>query len=78
MKACILVGVESDSARAAQRLALLPGVVDAFPVLGRKEVVVRADVRSMHQLADLLDRTSGTTGVVVSESLLEIPQVVRD
>lgn len=77
MKACVLAAVESDPAKVADGIAGVPGVLDAFPVLGRREVVVRAEVRNMSHLAHLLDRISASKGVIVSETLLEIPQVAQ-
>jgi hypothetical protein len=75
MKACILVAVRARPGLIAESTVHLPGVVDAFPVRKRMEVVVRAEVRGMAHLAELLDRLSGLEGVIVSETLLEIPQV---
>ena len=77
MRACILVAVRSAPRTVASQLVHYTGVVDAFPVQSRKEVVVRADLRGMTHLAELVDRISATEGVIVSETLLEIPQVVR-
>lgn len=77
MKACILAAVRSDPVKVAQATVHLPGVVDAFPVRKRKEVVLRADVRGMAHLAELLEKLSGLEAVIVSETLLEIPQVVK-
>jgi class 3 adenylate cyclase len=76
MKACILVAVGSDPQRVAENTAHLPGVVDAFPVKRRKEVVIRADVRGLAHLTELLERLSAVEGVILSETLLEIPQAV--
>jgi len=76
MKACILVAVRDHPRRIAESTAHFPGVVDAFPVRKRMEVVIRAEVRGMAHLAELLDRLSGLEGIIVSETLLEIPQVV--
>lgn len=76
MKACILVATKADAGHVADRVAHLPGVHDAFAVRKRNEVVVRAHLHGMAHLAELLDRISATEGVVISETLLEIPQVV--
>lgn len=77
MKACILVATRSDPRKVAEATVHFPGVIDAYPVKRRKEVVVRAEVRGMAHLAELLDRLSGLEAVIVSETLLEIPQVVK-
>ncbi len=77
MKACILVACGSDPDGVANTLRHHSAVYDAFPVGKRHEVVVRAEVRGMGHLAELLDRVSAIEGVIVSETLLEIPQVVN-
>lgn len=77
MKACVLVATEGDPAALAKTLQPVAGVVDAFPVFNRREVVVRAELRGMPHLAELLDNITAARGVIVSETLLEIPQVVR-
>lgn len=77
MKACVLVATESDAPPVAKAIEDFNEVQEAFPVLGRREVVVRADVRGLAHLAELIDRITATKGVIVSETLLEIPQVVH-
>lgn len=76
MKACILVATRIRASEVASRVRHLPGVMDAFAVRRRLEVVVRADLHGMGHLAELLDSISDTEGVVISETLLEIPQEV--
>lgn len=75
MHACILVAVEENAGDVAKTIAAYPGVLDAFPVLGRHEVVARCRVHDLTRLRRLLDRVTATAGVLVSETLLEIPQV---
>lgn len=77
MKACVLVATEGDPARLAKHLVHLTGVQDTFEVLARREVIVRANLRGMQHLAELLDRISRADGVIVSETLVEIPQAVK-
>lgn len=77
MKACVLVATESPPAQLARTLQDASAVLDAFPVFNRREVIVRAEIRSMNHLAELLDGITAAKGVIVSETLLEIPQVTR-
>ncbi len=73
----MLVGVAPEAERSvAVTLGRLDGVVDAFPVLGQAEVVLRVEVDGMDQLGHVLGDLSEVEGVLVSETLLEIPQEV--
>ncbi|MGQ0535370.1 MAG: Lrp/AsnC ligand binding domain-containing protein [Methanobacteriota archaeon] len=75
MKACILVGTHTDDApKVAAALAALDGVRASFAVLGRPEVVLRCEVVDLTALGRLLSSASATEGVLVSETLLEIPE----
>lgn len=49
-------------------------VKDAFAVLGQPEIVARVSVPSVESLGGLVSRVSETDGVLVSETLLEIPK----
>lgn len=55
-------------------LGALPEIEDAFPVLGRPVVVARVDAPKLEGLAELVSRVSQIEGMVVSETLLEIPE----
>lgn len=71
----MLVGVAPEMERSvAGTLGRLAGVVDAFPVLGQAEVVGRLEVDGMAQLGHVIGDISEVDGVVVSETLVEIPQ----
>lgn len=75
VRACILVRVEPETERQVRdALADLSAVQDAFAVLGQPEVVARVRVPSMESLGGIVSRVSEIDGVVVSETLLEIPQ----
>lgn len=75
MKACILVRVEPGAERSVtEDLASSEGIEDAFPVLGRPEVVVRVEAPQLESLGGLVSRVSEMDGVLVSETLLEIPE----
>lgn len=77
MRACVLVGVAPETEQAvAETLGRLDGVVDAFPVLGQAEVVLRLAIDGMGQLGRVLGEVSETDGVLVSETLIEIPTEV--
>lgn len=75
VKACILVrvqpGTEPDVIDA---LESVDAIADAFPVLGQPEIVVRVHAPELGNLAGLIGRISEVDGVVVSETLLEIPE----
>ncbi len=74
MRACVLVGVAPEEEQAvAETLGRLNGVVDAFPVLGQPEVVLRLEIDGMGELGRVLGDVSETDGVLVSETLIEIP-----
>lgn len=74
MKACILVRVQPGAEqRVAGTLEGWDPVVSAFAVLGQPEVVVRAEASSVEALAGVVARVSETDGVIVSETMLEIP-----
>lgn len=77
MRACVLVGVAPEKEQAvAETLGRLDGVVDAFPVLGQPEVVLRLKIDGMGELGRVLGGISETDGVLVSETLVEIPAEV--
>lgn len=76
VKACVLVACEGDTKQLSQAIQGMPGVKDAFPVASRREVIVRAHIRSLTHLRELLTEITAVKGVIVSETLLEIPQVV--
>lgn len=75
MKACILVGVEPGAETdVASKLEGLEGVHSAFPVLGQSAVATRVEVADMAAVAHLLKEVTEVDGVLVSETLLEIPE----
>lgn len=57
-----------------EQLDRVDPVKDAFAVLGQPEIVARVSVPSVESLGGLVSRVSETDGVVVSETLLEIPK----
>lgn len=75
MKACILVRVEPGTeTEVTGELESLEAIADAFPVLGQPEIVARVHAPELGNLAGLVGRISEVDGVVVSETLLEIPE----
>jgi uncharacterized protein with GYD domain len=71
MKACILVkcqpgkhGVVCDA------IAKFNGVKSAFPVMGRTDVVIVADVVDLKALSSLALSIGKVTGIVASETLI--------
>lgn len=75
VRACILVRVTPGSERAvADAVDGLESVEDAFPVLGQPEVVARVRIPQLESLGSIVSRVSEIDDVVVSETLLEIPE----
>lgn len=74
VRACVLVGTEQARERSvADALGKLEGVRECFPVVGRAEVVILAEAPDLEGVARLVQRVSATRGVLVSETLLEVP-----
>lgn len=75
VKACILVrvkpGSEGETTEAVEQLNV---VEDAFAVLGQPEVVVRVDAPQLESLGGIVAEISRLDEVLVSETLLEIPE----
>lgn len=75
MRACILVRVSpGQEVSVLEELDRVDAVEDAFAVLGQPEIVARVSVPSVESLGGIVSRISETGGVLVSETLLEIPK----
>lgn len=75
VKACILVRVEPQfEGDVAGALEAMDSIQDAFPVLGQPEVVARVNAPGLENIGSVLSKVSEVEGVLVSETLLEIPQ----
>lgn len=73
MRACILVHTErGKSDDVMERLAEIPEVVVAFPVLGNADVFVRAEVAGPAELRELVDQVQGIDHIARTETLPEM------
>ena len=71
LKACILVKTAAGKyGEVARTLANLEGVKRAFPVMGRTDVVVWAEVSDMRSLGRLTYAIGRTEDVVATETLI--------
>lgn len=71
MKACILVKTTTGKfAEVANDLANIEGVKRAFPVMGRTDVVVWAEVYNLKALESLVSKIGLNSNVVASETLV--------
>lgn len=56
------------------RVEAIDAIRDAFAVLGQPEVVARVNAPQLESLGGILSEISEIDGVIVSETLLEIPE----
>jgi DNA-binding Lrp family transcriptional regulator len=56
----------------SKRLKQIPGVVKAFPVLGRFDIVVDLEAADSRHLGRAVTRVSRLAGVVFTETLPEV------
>lgn len=73
MKAAILVFTEAGAYEdVVAHLKKLKGVNEAFPVTGRADIAVVADVGDLNELSNLALSVVGIKGVTASETLVEV------
>ena len=71
MKACILIRVRPGRhKRVAEKIASLPGVKEAFSVMGTADVTVRVEVKDLKAMTDLGTRIGNMQDVVTTETLI--------
>jgi len=71
LKACVLIKVRpGHHERAAEKIAALPGVVEAFAVMGTADVVARVEVKDLRALTALGTRIGNLQDVVITETLV--------
>lgn len=71
MKACILVKTTAGKyGEVAKAIANFEGVKRAFPVMGRTDVVVWAEVSNLRSLGRLAFAIGRTTNVMATETLI--------
>lgn len=73
MRAAILVSVEpAKFENVAEEVKKTSGVIDAFPVAGRADVVVLVEVADIKELSSIALKIFGIGGVTSSETLIEL------
>ena len=71
MKACVLVKTAAGKyVEVAKAVSKLDGVKRAFPVMGRTDVVARAELPTLRDLGRLAYAIGKTTNVVATETLV--------
>lgn len=71
LKACLLIKVRPGRHnRAAEKIVSLPGVKEAFPVMGTADVVARVEVEDLRALTALGTKIGNLSDVVITETLV--------
>ena len=71
MKACVLIKVRPGRHdRAAEKIASLSGVREAFAVMGTADVVAKVDVKDLKALTALGTQIGNLQDVVIMETLV--------
>jgi len=75
LSACVLIRTERGRfEEVVQSIGQLKGVKRVFPVLGRYDVVADIEASDLKQLGSTVLRTGKMSGVVFTETLIEIQQ----
>ncbi|MEM3423700.1 MAG: Lrp/AsnC ligand binding domain-containing protein [Nitrososphaeria archaeon] len=73
VEACVLIRTERGKfLEIVQSIKQLKGVKDAYPVLGRFDVVVHVSVSSEKELGNVVMKIGNLSGVVFTETLVEV------
>ena len=71
MKACVLIRVRlGRHKRVAEKIAILPGVKEAFSVMGTADVVLRVEVQGLKAMTVLGTKIGNLQDVVTTETLI--------
>lgn len=71
MKACVLIRVRPGRhQRVAGEIAGLPGITDAFPVMGTADIVARLEVKDLKALTALGTKIGNLHDVITTETLV--------
>ncbi len=71
--ACMLIRTERGKFdEVSKRLKQIPGVMRAFPVLGRYDIVVDVEAADNRQVGRALIKVNRLAGVVFTETLPEV------
>jgi len=75
VSACVLIRTERGRFEdVVKEVSQLKGVKNIFPVLGRYDVVVDVEAKDMKELGSIILRMGRFSGVVFTETLIEIEQ----
>jgi len=75
VSACVLIRTERGRFEdVVKEVSQLKGVKNVFPVLGRYDVVVDVEAKDMKELGSIVLRMGRLSGVVFTETLIEIEQ----
>lgn len=73
VSACILIRTEKGKyANVVERVKMFKGVKRAFPVLGRYDIVVDLEAESFEKLGNTILRIGQLSGVVFTETMVEV------
>lgn len=71
MKACVLIRVRPGRhQRVAEKITTLPGVKEAFSVMGTADIVVRVEVKDLKAMTVLGTKIGNLQDVVTAETLI--------
>jgi DNA-binding Lrp family transcriptional regulator len=71
LKACVLIRVRPGRHQpVAEKIARLPGVKDAFPVMGTADIVARLEVKNLKTLTALGTKIGNLKDVITTETLV--------
>ena len=71
MKACVLIKVRPGRHyRATEKIATLPGVKEAFSVMGTADVAVSVEVKDLRALTALGTKIGNLHDVITTETLI--------
>ena len=71
VKACVLVKVRpGHHQRVAHKIASLPGIKAAFPVMGTADIVARIEVKNLKALTALGTKIGNLQDVITTETLV--------
>ena len=71
MKACVLIKVRPGRhQRVAEKIAALPGVKEAFWVMGTADVVLRVEVQDLKAMTVLGTKIGNLQDVITTETLI--------
>ena len=75
VRACVLIRTRrGEFSGVVEAVSKLPSVLRVFPVLGRYDVVADVEAESLENLSRTVVRMSKISGVVFTETLIELKE----